>query len=73
MSKLELLTESIESLSKEEKSELVRKLIEGMTSDEVKQLLDKMSDNQDLIGMLKTIEPVFEDWLNEEDSIYDSL
>jgi hypothetical protein len=33
----------------------------------------KLKDNQELIGILKTIEPVFQDWVNEEDSIYDSL
>ncbi len=35
--------------------------------------LEKVKDNQDLIGLLKTIEPVFKDWVNEEDNIYDSL
>ena len=44
-----------------------------MTSDEIRLLLEKVQDNQELIGILKTIEPVFQDWANEEDSIYDSL
>jgi len=73
MSKIEILTESIESLSKDEQRELVKKLLEKMTSDEIRSLLEKVKDNQELIGILKTIEPVFEDWVNEEDSIYDNL
>lgn len=73
MSKIENLTESIESLSKDEQKELTKKLLEKMTTDEIKMLLAKAKDNQELIGLLKTIEPVFEDWVNEEDNIYDSL
>ena len=73
MSKIENLTESIESLSKDEQKELTKKLLEKMTTDEIKTLLTKVKDNQELIGLLKTIEPVFEDWVNEEDNIYDSL
>ncbi len=73
MSKIETLTESIESLSKDEQKELTKKLLEKMTSDEIRVLLEKVKDNQELIGILKTIEPVFEDWINEEDSIYDRL
>ncbi len=73
MSKVETLTESIESLSKDEQKELTKKLLEKMTSDEIRILLEKIKDNQELIGILKTIEPVFQDWVNEEDSIYDSL
>ena len=73
MSKIENLTESIESLSKDEQKELTKKLLEKMTTDEIKTLLAKVKDNQELVGLLKTIEPVFEDWVNEEDNIYDSL
>lgn len=73
MSKIENLTESIESLSKDEQKELTKKLLEKMTTDEIKTLLTKVKDNQEIIGLLKTIEPVFEDWVNEEDNIYDSL
>jgi len=73
MSKIENLTESIESLSKDEQKELTKKLLEKMTTDEIKMLLTKVKDNQEIIGLLKTIEPVFEDWVNEEDNIYDSL
>jgi hypothetical protein len=73
MSKIEGLTESIESLSKDEQKELTKKLLEKMTIDEIRTLLAKVKDNQELIGLLKTIEPVFEDWVNEEDNIYDSL
>ena len=35
--------------------------------------MSEIEDNLELIGILITIEPVFEDWFNEEDSIYDSL
>ncbi len=73
MSKIEVLTESIESLTKEEQRELAKKLLEKMNSEEIRALLEKIKDNQELIGILNTIEPVFEDWVNEEDSIYDSL
>jgi len=73
MSKIETLTESIESLSKDEQRELIKMLLEKMTSDEIRVLLEKIKDNQELIGMLKASEPVFEDWVNEEDSIYNSL
>ena len=73
MSKIEMLTESIKSLSKDEQRELIEKLLEKMTSTEIRALLGKVKDNQELIGLLNTIEPVFEDWVNEEDSIYDSL
>ncbi len=73
MSKIEGLTKSIESLSKDEQKELTKKLLEKMTIDEIRTLLAKVKDNQELIGLLKTIEPVFEDWVNEEDNIYDSL
>ncbi len=73
MSKIAGLTESIESLSKDEQKELTKKLLEKMTIDEIRTLLAKVKDNQELIGLLKTIEPVFEDWVNEEDNIYDSL
>ena len=73
MSKIEVLTESIKSLSKDEQRELIEKLLEKMTSTEIRILLEKVKDNQELIGLLNTIEPVFEDWVNEEDSIYDSL
>jgi Trp operon repressor len=73
MSKIESLTRGIESLSKDEQEELINNLLEKMTTDEIKALFDRVKDNQELIGILKTIEPVFEDWVNEEDSIYDSL
>ena len=73
MSKLENLTERIEKLSKDDQRELINKLLEKMSSNEIRLLLDKIKDNAELIGMLKTVEPVFEDWVNEEDSIYDSL
>jgi hypothetical protein len=35
--------------------------------------MSEIEDNLELIGILITIEPVFEDWLNEVDSIYDGL
>jgi RNA binding exosome subunit len=73
MSKIEVLTERIESLTKEEQRELTKKLLEKMTSDEIRALLEKIKDNQELIGILSAIEPVFEDWVNEEDNVYDCL
>lgn len=73
MSKIEIIAESIESLSKDEQRELMKRLLEKMTGEEIRALLEKIKDNQELIGILNTIEPVFEDWVNEEDSIYDSL
>lgn len=44
-----------------------------MNNDEIMQLLEKLKDNMELFGLLKITEPVFEDWDNEEDSIYDHL
>ncbi len=73
MSKIAGLNESIESLSKDEQKELTKKLLEKITMDEIRSLLAKVKDNQEIIGLLKTIEPVFEDWVNEENNIYDSL
>ncbi len=59
MSKIEGLTKSIESLSKEEQEKLINKLLEKMTTDEIKTMLERAKDNQELVGILKTIEPVF--------------
>jgi hypothetical protein len=35
--------------------------------------MSEIEDNLELIGFLVAIEQVFEDWFNEEDSIYDGL
>ena len=44
-----------------------------MNNDDIIRLLEKLKDNMELLELLKIIEPVFEDWDNEEDSIYDRL
>lgn len=73
MSNVDNLAKEIGNLSKVERQELVKKLLEKMNKDEIIQLLEKMTDDAELMGMLKTIEPTFNDWLNEEDSVYDNL
>jgi len=44
-----------------------------MSNDEIIQLLEKLKDNMELFEMLKIAEPLYKDWDNEEDSIYDNL
>ena len=73
MSNMEQLTIEIEKLSSAEKQEMVKILFEKMNNDEVMQLLEKLKDNMELVELLKITKPVFEDWDNEEDSIYDHL
>ena len=73
MSNIERLTTEIEKLSSTEKQEMAKKLLEKMNNDEIMQLLEKLKDNIELFGLLKITEPVFEDWDNEEDCIYDHL
>jgi hypothetical protein len=36
-------------------------------------LLERLKDDLELATMLKLSEQVFQDWDNEEDSVYDSL
>jgi len=73
MSNIEQLTTEIEKLSSAEKQEMVKILFEKMNNDEIMQLLEKLKDNMELFELLKITKPVFEDWDNEEDSIYDHL
>ena len=73
MSHVEYLSSQIEKLSWQEKQELTKKLLEKMNSEEIEELMEKIKDNKELTGILKLIEPVFEDWDNEEDQVYDNL
>jgi ribosomal protein L9 len=73
MANIEHLTTEIEKLSSIERQEMAKKLLEKMNNDEIMQLLEKLKDNMELFGSLKITETVFEDWENEEDSIYDHL
>lgn len=73
MASIEHLTTEIEKLSSIERQEMAKKLLEKMNNDEILQLLEKLKDNMELFGSLKITETVFEDWENEEDSIYDHL
>jgi|LSQX01.3.fsa_nt_gb hypothetical protein len=73
MANIEHLTTEIEKLSSIERQEMAKKLLEKMNNDEIMQLLEKLKDNMELFGLLKITETVFEDWDNEEDSIYDHL
>lgn len=73
MSKVEILNEKIEQLSIEERRELIIKLFESMSTSDLKLLFEMIKDNEELISMLKVSESTFDDWLNEEDSIYDTL
>ena len=73
MSHVEYLSSQIEKLSWHEKQELTKRLLEKMNSEEIEELMEKIKDNKELTGILKLIEPVFEDWDNEEDQVYDNL
>jgi flagellar motility protein MotE (MotC chaperone) len=63
----------INKLSRSEKQELVKKLLEKMNRDEIMHLLERLKDDLELAAMLKLTEQTFNDWDNEEDSVYDSL
>ena len=73
MSKVKILNEKIEQLSIEERRELIIKLLESMSNSDLKLLFEIIKDNEELMSMLKVSESTFDDWLNEEDSIYDTL
>ena len=73
MSKVEILNEKIEQLSIEERRELITKLFESMSTSDLRLLFEIIKDNEELMSMLKVSESTFDDWLNEEDSIYDTL
>lgn len=73
MSNIEQLSTEIEKLTSDEKQEMAKKLLDKMNNDEIMQLLEKLKDKMEVYGMLKVVEPVFSDWDNEEDSVYDNL
>lgn len=47
--------------------------IEELYPDELRELLLRMADRVELLGWLKLAEPVFADWDNPEDEVYDRL
>jgi hypothetical protein len=47
--------------------------IEGLSQDELRELLQRLADRVELLGWLKLAEPVFADWDNPEDEVYDRL
>lgn len=53
--------------------ERVYQEIEKLDPNELRELLNKMADRIELLGWLKLAEPVFSDWENEEDAVYDQL
>jgi len=73
MSKVEMLNEKIEQLSVEERRALIKKLLDSMSTSDLKLLFEIIKDKEELMSMLKASESTFDDWLNEEDSIYDTL
>jgi len=73
MSKVEMLNEKIEQLSVEERRALIKKLLDSMSTSDLKLLFEIIKDKEELMSMLKASESRFDDWLNEEDSIYDTL
>lgn len=73
MQSLEQITKQVENLSKLEKELLVKNLLEKMDHKDIIKLLQEKINDADIMATLKMIEPVFRDWDNEEDSIYDNL
>lgn len=73
MTKINFLTSEVEKLSDTEKRELVDKLLKTMSKAQIKQLIDRNINNEELLNILKVAEPLFSDWENEEDAIYDNL
>lgn len=53
--------------------ERVYQEIEKLDPGELRELLNKMADRIELLGWLKLAEPIFSDWENEEDAVYDQL
>lgn len=47
--------------------------MQKFTAEEIRALIMKMADRFELLGWLKAIEPVFSDWDNEEDAVYDEI
>lgn len=73
MQNVEQLSKQIINLSKKEKEALLKKLILQMDSKYVIELFKETMDKEDIAVTLKMIEPVFADWDNKEDEIYDSM
>ncbi len=73
MTKINFLTSEVEKLSDTEKRELVDKLLKTMSKAQIKQLIDRNINDEELLNILKAAEPLFSDWENEEDAIYDNL
>lgn len=72
-SSVEQLTIELEKLTSTEKQEIAKRLMKKMDNDEIQELLKQLKEDTDLLEMLKMVEPVFDDWNNEEDEIYDHL
>lgn len=73
MSKIDTLTQEFGTLSKGEKEELIKKLLDQMEMLDVIELVEKIRSDKEVLELLKTIAPVFSDWDNDEDSVYDNL
>lgn len=73
MQNVEQLSKQIINLSKKEKEALLKKLILQMDSKYVIELFKETMDKEDIAVTLKMIEPIFADWDNKEDEIYDSM
>jgi len=73
MSTVEMLNKKIEQLSIKERRDFIKKLFESMSASDMKLILEIIKDRDELMSMLKISESTFDDWLNEEDSIYDTL
>lgn len=73
MQNVEQLSKQIINLSKKEKEALLKKIILQMDSKYVIELFKETMNKKDIAVTLKMIEPVFADWDNKEDEIYDSM
>ncbi len=73
MKKLNFLTSEAEKLSDTEKKELADKLLKKMSKAQIGELIDRNVNNIELLNTLKVAEPLYSDWENEEDAIYDNL
>lgn len=60
-------------LTKPEIKELIKKLVNTLDGSEIWELIEEIQNELEILGVLKTIEPAFEEWDNDDDSIYDTL
>lgn len=67
------LLDEVNKLSQQEKKELIKKLVNTMDGNDIQELVEEIQNTIETLGLLKTIEPAFEDWHNERDSAYDKL